>query len=427
MHKFTLHFLLLLLFHSAVRSQSLDENRMRNIQGILFSVGGSPTQFPVVQLGAVGALGLQFDDLQPGIKSYSYTFQLCDAGWQPVDLSPFDYLNGYTQNRIMNYVRSSIAKVQYMHYSISLPESAMAPSKSGNYLLKVYLNGDTSQLAFTRRFMVLDDKVGVAAQVQQPFDTNKWRTHQKVQFSIDVTRLNVLNPQQQVKVVVLQNNRWDNAVAGMQPAFMRGSQYEYNGERDFLFPAGKEYRWVDLTSFRFFSDRVRNIDRNAFPFQVQVIPDMQRTGVAYLPYQDYDGFYFFKSAEDIDVAMQGDYAKVHFHFYTRDTAEMTGQNVYLVGQFNNYRCDDNSVMHYNPQSRMYDNIQLLKQGYYTYMYVTRPANGIGPSDNQLTEGNYWETENNYTILVYYRSLNNRYDELVSATTINSRINTGSRQ
>ncbi len=52
------------------------------------------------------------------------------------------------------------------------------------------------------------------------------------------------------------------------------------------------------------------------------------------------------------------------------------------------------------------------------MYITKDLNGRNPSFD-LTEGNYWDTENNYTILVYYRPLGGRADELVGYTRVNS--------
>ena len=125
------------------------------------------------------------------------------------------------------------------------------PTKSGNYLLKVFLDGDTNKLAFTRRVLVIDKKADIAAQILQPFNTQLFRTHQKVQFSVNKSQLNVVNPQQQIKVVILQNNRWDNAAKSLQPTFIRGNSIEFNTENDAVFPAGKEFRWADLRSFRF--------------------------------------------------------------------------------------------------------------------------------------------------------------------------------
>ena len=245
-----------------------DQNFVNNVQGIQFTAAGNQQQYPIASLNSAGSLALDFDDLSGSIKSYYYTYQLCDADWQPANLSQFDYLKGFLQNRISQYQMSSISKINYTHYQVRLPETNCMPAKSGNYILKVFLEGDTSNLVFTRRMLVVDNKVKINAQIQQPFDGDKLKTHQKVQFTINVSPLNIQNPQQQIKVVVLQNCRWDNAITGMQPVFMRGSEYEYNGERDFMFEAGKEFRWVDARSFRFESERIKNVDRNTTPFNV---------------------------------------------------------------------------------------------------------------------------------------------------------------
>jgi hypothetical protein len=64
---------------------------------------------------------------------------------------------------------------------------------------------------------------------------------------------------------------------------------------------------------------------------------------------------------------------------------------------------------------------LLKQGYYSYTYATKDKKSKKMvADASLTDGNFWETENDYTIFVYYHSLSGRHDELVGVTTINSR-------
>lgn len=399
-----------------------DEIRMSNIHTPQLFQSGNQMTYPVIALGKTNGLELDFDDFDTRVKNYSYTFQLCDADWQPVNLSTFDYINGFVQNRILNYQFSSIAMQQYVHYTFSFPASNCMPTKSGNYILKVFLDGDTSNLAFSKRFLVTDSKVGVTAQIQQPFDTKKMYTHQKVQFTIDNSALQITNPQQQIKVVVLQNYRWDNCVKGMQPAFMRGSQYEYNGERDFTFPAGKEFRWIDNSSFRFYSDRVRSIDRNSVPFYVEAVTDMQRNKTQYLPYEDYDGFYSIKAAEQITASTQGDYGNVHFKYENYDKTAFPDLNVYIVGQFNNYNCDIYSQLRYNADSGYYETNQLLKQGYYTYMYVTKPINNPQSETSfEFTEGSFWQTENNYTILVYFRELGGRYDQLVGSQTINSNI------
>lgn len=392
------------------------------IHAVQFSVAGNQMAYAIMDLGQSQGLELDFDDFDPRPKVYNYTFLLCDEHWQPVLLSPFDYLKGFNQARITDYKYSSVARTKYLHYKAVLPNNQCMPIKSGNYLLKVFLEGDTSKLAFERRMLVVDPKVSIAATVRQPADFARSAEFQKVQFSIDVSRLHVQNPLQQVKVVVLQNERWDNAVHHLQPAFMRGSIYEYNGERDLLFESGKEYRWVDLQSFRFQSERIAGVQiaDSAAPYQVEVKTDISRQSVQYMPYADYNGFFKIASSEHINPWWQGDYGWVRFSYRPQDGQPLIGKQLYILGQMNGYRYDGNSLMQFDPAKGLYEKTLLLKQGFYSYLYATKSTDGQSSVEIKSTEGNYWETENDYTILVYYQSYSDRAPQLVGCATINSR-------
>lgn len=410
----------LLVAFTGLAQREPDRVYMPNVKTVQLYASGDQTAYPVMSVGSVGALELHFDDLDGYVKNYSYTYQLCNADWTPVDLSPFDYIQGFTQNRLTQYRASSIATTSYIHYQATLPERNSAPSKSGNFLLKVFLNGDTSQLAFTRRILIVDKLVPISAVVLQPFDQNKLRTHQKLQFSIDKTALSVLNPAQQLKVVAIQNFRWDNIITDKQPMFMRGNVFEYNAERDFLFPAGKEYRWADLRSFRFLSDRMDKANLNTQPFEVQLKPDGERTQARYIVYADFNGFSETRATDNINPWWQGDYANVTFTLVPLNRQPYAGKEVYLAGQFTNYKYNEDSRLTYNAEKGAYEKTMLLKQGYYTYTYATPEQVNANWGEMTYTDGNYWETENAYTILVYYKGFSDRYDRLVGFTTVNSR-------
>jgi len=401
-------------------AQQPDKVVMHNINGVKFFLAGNQYGYPIISLGASAATEIHFDDLDGRVRTYNYTYLLCDADWQPVDLSPFDYIKGFTQGRFSQYYNSSNAKNKYVHYQALLPEASAMPKLSGNYLLMVYLDGDTSKLAFTKRLMVVDKTVAVAAQVQHPFNQDYFLTHQKVQLTLDVTRLNIQNPQQQLKVVVLQNYRWDNANTNMQPMIMRGNSYEYNGEQDCLFAAGKEYRWVNLESYRLLSERVDSANTSQKLTEVYLKPDPERARFTAQVYNDLDGFFQISSSEVGNPWWQGDYAKVHFTFVPHNRQPYEGKDVYLSGEFTSYLNDDNARMDFNPDRGVYEKTMVLKQGYYSFAYVTKDAGSTDPkTDYSLTEGNFAETENQYTVLVYYRSFSDRADELVAATTVSS--------
>jgi hypothetical protein len=397
-----------------------DHIYMPEIHSVKLFQQGNQSSMAMIALNSQDLLELHFDDLSGVVKNYYYSFELCNADWTKADINVFDYIKGVTQNRLDQYRFSTIATSKYVHYEALLPEKSCLPVKSGNYLLKVFLDADDTKLAFTKRMMIVDKRVNINARLQQPFDTELMRTHQKLQFTVNTLLLNLLSPQQG-KVVILQNNRWDNAITDIQPSFMRGNVLEYSGEQDCLFTAGKEYRWADLQSFRFLSDRIDRIDRNRDQPDIFIKPDPERNGLRYLSYRDRNGWEEINTTESVNPWSQTDYAYVHFSFVPKNNQSFEGKSVYLLGEMTANEIGDSSKMNFDTEKGMYTKILLLKQGYYSYIYVTKDnKNPDAKADLSVTEGNYWETENEYTILFYYRSFSSRYDELIGISDVNSR-------
>jgi hypothetical protein len=420
MKLFIITFCLFILI--AAQAQRLpDKIYSSTINGVKLFQQNNQSSQPILQLNSGDQLELHFDDLVSYPKNYFYTYELCNADWTPANVSVFDYLKGFNQMRISSYRVASIAAMKYVHYQVQLPERNAIPILSGNYLLKVYRDGDTSKLAFTKRLMVVDKLVSIGAQIQVPYDNQLARTHQKLQFSVEVKALNLLSPQQ-IKVVALQNNRWDDAIVNKQPVFIKENILEYNGEMDYLFQAGKEFRWADLQSFRFESDRIAKVDRAEEPNTVYMKPDLARNNFAYINFVDRNGYTEINSSESVNPWWQGDYAWVHFSFIPPGKQAISGKSVHMIGEITGNQISDSSLMQFNSLEGAYTKKLLLKQGYYSYAYVTKDIHEANaPSDVSITEGNYWETENQYTILVYYRSLSGRHDELVGIAAVNSRF------
>jgi hypothetical protein len=384
-------------------------------------VYGNQLAYPVIRLNSTDRLELHFDDLDANVKNYYYTFQLCDADWKPCMLSTFDFISGFSQQRITQYRSSSIAFTRYTHYQAVLPDRNCMPTRSGNYILKVYLNGDTSRLAFTKRFLVVDEKASIAAQIQQPFSGQIFRTHQKIQFRVNLSeQLNVVNHAQQVKVVILQNNRWDNAATNLRPSFYSRNRLEYNTENDAVFPAGKEWRWLDLRSFRFLSDRIEKANKKSNSTEIFVKADSDRSSQRFNFFRDYNGQFFIETTESINPQWQTDYASVVFTFVPPDNTAFANRDIFVFGQLTNYNLDDSAKMVFNEEKGVYEKTLFLKNGFYDYCYVTvDKGDRYRIASFEHTEGNYWESENTYTILVYYRPLAGRSDELIGVAQVNS--------
>ena len=193
------------------------------------------------------------------------------------------------------------------------------------------------------------------------------------------------------------------------------------GNRIVYFLQEKNIVGADLQSFRFQSDRVDRVEKNNEPIDIYIKPDVERNNLRYIFFRDRNGFDEIATTEGVNPWWQTDYANVHFTFAPARNQPFAGKSVYILGEMTGNQIGDTSRMEYDASKGVYSKTVLLKQGYYSYTYVTKDNRNPGAkSDPALTDGNYWETENQYTVLFYYRSFTSRYDELIGIATANSK-------
>jgi hypothetical protein len=300
-----------------------------------------------------------------------------------------------------------------------VPDRNCYPTKSGNYLLKVFLDNDTSKLVFTKRMVVLDNKSTVSSQALQPYSGTLFRFAQRMNVSVQTdNRISVMSPND-IKVVILQNNNWETSTFLDRPTIYRGNYYEYNDDATTSFQAAKEFRWVDLRSFRLRSDRIHEIDNRGDTTRITVKPDPSRMDMGYVYFRDLNGGYTIETYESINPFWQGDYAMVNFSYYPPGNKPVAGNDIYIFGEFTNYATDTSGRMSFNSEKGAYEKTLFLKQGYYNYLYAAMPYDKKGPPDFSQTEGNYFATENSYIVLVYFRPFGARADELIGFSQINT--------
>ena len=428
MNKSIVLFLFMLFLVGLTLAQRLpDQVYLSNIKTVKLNRFGDPLSYPVLALNSSDLLELNYDDLDGGVKNYYYTLTLCNANWTPAQLSYFDYVIGYSQVRINTYRNSSISLTRYTHYQATLPDRNCQPIKSGNYLLKVFLNGDTSQLAFTKRFLVVDNKLSMAIQVTQPFNQEYFQTHHRFQVQVDTRNFDVRYPQQQIRIEILQNYRWDNNLTLTMPTFTRQELLQYSNENEMLMPAGKEYRWLNLRSFRLLGDRISKQQNTDSSFSLFVKEDQSRLPKQYFFYKDNNGLFINETIETINPFWNADYAKVHFSYRPTNSLPREAGDLVVFGELTNYGKDPEATLIYNPQKGVYETDLFLKQGYYDYQYALKEIkSGSIRFNSSSTEQDAWETENVYLVLVYFRPLGGRYDELVSVRQVSSQFNRGIR-
>ena len=414
--------LICLYFFTLPLFAQVDKILDATIQTVMIYPKGKPLALPVIGLNTQDELLIQFDDLSADYKQYYFTIELMDFHWKPVALNPFDYIRGLAQNNIRDYTISSIAQQPYYHYSFTFPNVASRPTKSGNYLMKVYRQGRSNELVFTKRFFVVEQEVPITASIQEPFDETISKSHQKIQVQLDVKRIQLQQPEL-LHVAVLQNTRYNDILISNAPSFIRGNQLEYNADRDFIFPAGKESRWLDLQNLRFKTDRIATIQQLGYGSRIILKLDQSRSTLPYFTFRDLNGQFIISNTELIRSEDQNDYAQVLFTYLTKNGEPFQEKSLYLAGALTANSLDTNARMQLNPANKQYEKWLNLKQGYYSYNYILRADQSPNPlHDFVWTEGDHWETENSYTIFVYYRAPGSRYDQIIGYSSLNSTQN-----
>jgi hypothetical protein len=387
-----------------------------NIKTALLYRQGYELSAPVVQLNSGEQLIFSFDDLDADNKKYEYTIIHCDADWNVSDLMPNEYLESFTDDYIENYQYSVNTMQSYTYYEKVIPNDVIRFTISGNYLLKVYTEGDPGDVIFTRRFFVYDPKVDVDANVQVPSDIDERLTKQEVVFTIHSEGYSITDPYRELHVTIRQNGRWDNEISDLKPRSVSGTDllYDYDGVN--VFDGGSDFRYFDLKSLRYNSFRVQSVEyAPETGYQVYLHPDKVKNKNVFENIQESINGRFLIKTEDMSQSNnEADYAMVHF-FLPYKTPLIDGK-LYLFGGLTYWQYLRDAKLSYDYEKSGFSAELFLKQGFYNYQFVLLPNNSkVG--DVTLIEGNFFDTNNEYTIYVYHRPMGSRYDRLINITSI----------
>jgi hypothetical protein len=407
--------LLFITFKGFAQQPYADSVFNAHIKTIEFYNTKKQASFPVIALQSGEQVLLTFDDLRGGNHNYSYTLEHCNSKWLSSNLSPAEYLQGFSDDRLTDYFYSTNTIQKYTHYELKFPNDNMSPKISGNFILKVYEDGDKSKVVLTRRLYVVGNRVAVAADVVASSDPSLRQTNQKVNFQVSYAGLNVQNPNNDIGVLLMQNARNETGVWNTTPTYIRGSQLVFNDVSINDFPGRNEFRRFDTRSLKLNSERVGHIYRDT-AYTVTLLGDPLRNQEGYSFQYDNDGSFFILNQEGYEPRRDADYAHIYFSLAANKT-DKDGA-AYVVGKFNDYKIDENSKMDFDPiKGRFFTNL-FLKQGVYDYEYVW-VDHSTGKPDDVPIEGTHFETENDYQLLVYYRPVTARWDELVGYRLLNT--------
>ena len=360
---------------------------------------------PVITLGSEDAITISFDDMTHEYHRYAYRIEHCEADWTTsAELFTSDYCEGFNDGNTIEDVKNSInTNILYTHYRLKIPNERCNIKMSGNYRVTIY-DDNTSEEVATACFMVVDQRVGLqlGATTNTDIDTNG--SHQQIEMKINYAGLKVNNPRLEIKTVVIQNGRWDNAVINAEPQYIMADGLQWTHNKQLIFNGGNEYRKFETLDVSHATMGLESVKWDGKDYHAYVWTDEPRNSYVYD--EDANGAFYVRNSDNIENDYISEYVYVHFALKTPPT----DNDIYINGVWTNDQFLPKYRMIYNPQNGLYENVLLLKQGYYSYNYLVKNEDGcFSPLQS---EGNFCYTENKYQCLVYYKAAGDRTDTLV---------------
>ena len=374
------------------------------IKTITFKGNTNESQLPIIRLGE--PMVLEFDALNGNEEDYFYVIEHFNFDWTQTQLVKSEYLRGFDDQLVRNYQNSFNTYQIYSHYKLTIPnEQTKGLLKSGNYMIYIY--NDDNTLMFSRKFMIYEELVNVGVSIKRSRDVKVINEKQSVDFIIYTNSVNLNNPMETIKTMVIQNNNLNTAISNLKPQYVLGNQLVYKYTTESAFWGGNEYLYFDNKDVRAANVGVQYIDLQDI-YHNYLFTNVERASRPYTYNPDINGNFFIIAQSVDDVSIEADYTWIHFSLQYPELRD--GSNIYVYGNFNNYALNEENQMAYNPQSGNYEAEMKLKQGFYNYKYVVVDAKGN--LNEGAISGNFYQTENNYKVLVYYRDLGARFDRLI---------------
>ena len=398
--------LILLVFTTIVCAQK-NEIYDPNISTLQVVAGDRWLSMPVIRLNQGEVINIGFDDLTHEYRRFTYTIEHCDADWTVSEgLFPSDFIEGFAEGNTIDEKEESVnTNMLYTHYALSIPNDRCRIRMGGNYRVTVYDENNDHQKIFVAHFMVLDPRMGVMMEVSSNTDIDINKSHQQVAMKLSYGSVTVTEPHEQIKSVVLQNGRWNTAVVNTPAQYIMPNGLQWLHSKELIFEAGNEYHKFEMLDPDHPSmgvDVIRwdGTDYHVYPFACE--PQNN-----YVYDEDANGAFYIRNSDNYENDRSSEYMLVH---YLLKTNPIKDGNIYIDGRWTNEQLTPDYQMTYNEESGYYEAVIQQKLGYYNYHFIVVHDDG---TIRQLpSDGNFYQTENKYQCLIYYRGKQDRTDILV---------------
>ncbi len=406
-------FLLIFIFFFKANSQILNEHFADNIKTVLIQNIENELLDPIINLNSDEQLLLSFDEIGTDLSNYKYSFVHCNSKWEKSDLIESDYIDGFYENYIEEYLFSFNTNVDYINYQCVFPNENINFLKSGFYFL-IVKNEDTGEDIIKKKFVVYEDIVRIKARSKRATYAKDIESKQEIDFEVFYSNLEIFNPSIDLNILIQKNDEWLSTKKAIKPTQIKNQSIKFDYDEELSFNGGNEFREFNSSNLNFFSKNIDTIYYKNNLYLVDLITDKPNSNRPYFEQFDLNGKFIIKKTNSFSPKNESDYVNVKFSLKKKN--QNINEKIFIFGQLTNWLIDPNFLLKYNEESKNFERELLLKQGYYNYQYVTLKNNL--PSAKEI-EGDYFETNNEYTIYVFHKNPWSRYERLVGVEKITS--------
>jgi len=407
---------LLLTFSAILLTLQIRAQEDILVKSVQFYPEGNVIGTPILALGSSNQLILEFDLLLEDAINLNYTIEHYTYDWQPSNLSPLEYIVGFSSHAVRDYEYSFDTDEYYVHYKVDYPNNTSKPKVSGNYKLIVYEDSPKEPLV-ERRFMVVEQVVPIQARLSNVPNLRMRKSHHQIGLTANIEGFNASNPRESFKVNIYQNNRPDNMLYDVRPTRYTSKELIFNEPFKLHFDAGNEFRWFNTKSTRFLTETIAERIEKEDGTHIYLIPDQVKKTRVFAQQKDLNGRFYIDHQEGTNADLDAEYLFIHFTL--QEQPSLQGKDIYVYGELTDWKLKEEFKMEYNASLGFLESVAYLKQGNYDYTYVVVDGDEISSS---TIDGSDYQTENDYTVYLYYSPFSARYDRLVGVTQLNSRFN-----
>ena len=401
------------IFFFKANSQILNEYFAENIKTVLIQNTENELLDPIINLNSNEQLLLSFDEIGTNLSNYKYSFVHCNSKWEKSDLIESDYLDGFYENYIEEYFFSFNTNIDYTNYQCIFPNENINFLKSGFYFL-IVKNEDTGEEIIKKKFVIYEDIVKVKARCKRATYAKDIESKQEIDFEVFYSNLEIFNPSIELNILIQKNDEWLSTKKAIKPTQINNQSIKFDYDEELSFNGGNEFREFNTSNLNFYSKNIDTIYYKNNMYLVELIADKKKSNRPYFEQFDLNGKFIIEKNNSFSPKNESEYVNVKFSL--KKTNQNINEKIFIFGQLTNWLIDPNFLLKHNEKSKNFEAELLLKQGYYNYQYVTMKNNL--PSTNEV-EGDFFETNNEYTIYVFHKNPWSRYERLVGVEKITS--------